>query len=789
MSRVRVMDGGFVEGPVLDGAGLGEAKVLNPEEAIKAKIEQEKVAEARALQNEGAAEKVLSKAVKTGSVADYNSAQTTVSNLARETALQTLKGMGYKCSGPAAAQVAKEAATAAKPAAKVGAKAEGKPEAQKPAAKAAAKAEGKPEATGKKEAAKPVAKSQPEQEHELGELKKSASEQEHELGELESQLKRVTDEVGHQKVSNAAKKPKAEGSIQQMKTQMKAIDKKLQAIPGDRVELLQEMVGYGDAGGGDSEAMLTKAKEKTDVATEKLQNMEKELSGMEGAAKSAQRKMKANAITASTNAIEMVTKNKGRMKEMKESLGSYRQIVLETTKRFAEKKTTQAQNFAMAMTERYYKSRAAVKQATRNVKEAKKHERHLTQRWVDSKKRVGTLDLDLQRVKMTAMGTEGDLLFATDKQKEFALMKVQTTQQNIEAYTSQKKLVQKTIKNYKQDITRQRESIKNRLRDVWRAKQEMMKTQENKNKAVQAVEDEKKRGEKLLNEPLPAPKTSNAQMQRAISRAAKRTEANIEKQDAERDVKKLFAKAGKTGAKKDLWKAERAETAMQTGSTGLKKPECSEQKGTCDFKPRTCRANRAKCKGSAHGKEGGPGGLQCTFKDIQCTDKITSSGIYVPIAPDVGFCAPWIPDGKNNATSAAESAASGSTLLEAAAVGGRTYVQAANPVNDKGLGKTYIVKLGGFHPDGASRSVGVLAFKRIVCDEENCEEFKASQCIRCDLDIFPSKATSQAQPKDNENFLLNCAIPMLKKNKDMVPNSAACQGEDLVFAKRALMAW
>ena len=134
MSRVRVMDGGFVEGPVLDGAGLGEAKVLNPEEAIKAKIEQEKVAEARALQNEGAAEKVLSKAVKTGSVADYNSAQTTVSNLARETALQTLKGMGYKCSGPAAAQVAKEAATAAKPAAKVGAKAEGKPEAQKPAA-------------------------------------------------------------------------------------------------------------------------------------------------------------------------------------------------------------------------------------------------------------------------------------------------------------------------------------------------------------------------------------------------------------------------------------------------------------------------------------------------------------------------------------------------------------------------------------------------------------------------------------------------------------------------------
>ena len=172
-------------------------------------------------------------------------------------------------------------------------------------------------------------------------------------------------------------------------------------------------------------------------------------------------------------------------------------------------------------------------------------------------------------------------------------------------------------------------------------------------------------------------------------------------------------------------------------------------------------------------------------------DTVTSMGIWVPIAPSVGFCAPWIPDGKHNATVDGESAGTGSTLLEAAAVGGRTYIQAADPKADqsKKLGKTYIVKLGGFHPDGAQKSVGMLVFKRIVCDEENCEEFKASRCIRCDLDVFPSEKTSQASPEDNMNFLKNCALPLLQKNLERVPKANACPGTDMVHAKRALMAW
>merc|ERR1719502_1510243 len=308
VSHVRVMDGGFLN-DVLDGTGLGEAKTSSQEEAIKAKIEQEKAAEARAIQNEGAAEKVLNKVVKTGSVADYNTAQATVQNLARETALQTLKGMGYKCTGPAAAiaksaedkkpQMAAKAGgkteptakgEAKKPAPKEGARAEqsktaasdAKPEGKKPAAKAEA-------ATGKqaaKEAAKPAGKpgAATKEASKPAAAKPAAKSEADELGELKSELQHVDRELP--KLIHKPKKPKEE-SLRQMKATLKGIASQLEATPvSGAVELVQEMVGYGDAGGAD--AMLAKAKQKTDIATEKLMNMEKELSGMEGAAKSAQ---------------------------------------------------------------------------------------------------------------------------------------------------------------------------------------------------------------------------------------------------------------------------------------------------------------------------------------------------------------------------------------------------------------------------------------------------------------------------------------------------------------------
>merc|ERR1711988_301944 len=111
------------------------------------------------------------------------------------------------------------------------------------------------------------------------------------------------------------------------------------------------------------------------------------------------------------------------------------------------------------------------------------------------------------------------------------------------------------------------------------------------------------------------------------------------------------------------------------------------------------------------------------------------------------------------------------SVLEAALIGGRTYVKAGLAQDDDKpeLGITYIVKLGGFHPDGASKKVGMLAFKRVVCKGGNCEEYKGSKCIVCDREVFNSDLTAKTTIADNVQFIKECALPVLQKNNEEVP--------------------
>jgi len=150
----------------------------------------------------------------------------------------------------------------------------------------------------------------------------------------------------------------------------------------------------------------------------------------------------------------------------------------------------------------------------------------------------------------------------------------------------------------------------------------------------------------------------------------------------------------------------------------------------------------------------------------------------VPVASGgVGFCTPWLTKVANNSTEPGE----------AATVGGKVIVE-YDMNNRKSLGQTYIVKIAAFHPDRAKKNIGVMAFKRTVCQGGSCEEYKASRCIRCDLDMFPSEFSEKTSAADNLNFLNKCALRLLMQfDEAKIPQKYYCEGEDLLSAQRSLL--
>lgn len=504
-------------------------------------------------------------------------------------------------------------------------------------------------------------------------------------------------------------------------------------------------------------------------------------------------KIKGVKLRAARGAVKIVKENTKAMKSMKEQLKGYQHIVRVATARFAEKKVHQALVFEGIAKERYYKTRDNARDEAKLVEKERAKEKLLSDKYVDAEKRVQDLKINIEAMQITESGAQGEEIFASDKDKEFAKFKAETTQQNFDAFKRQLKLAEETEQSYKDDLEDQQRVVKDQLQSQLKAKQDMKQTQDFKNQALKHTKEERERSEELINRPLPVHlQTTEEEKDEAVEKVEESTEEKMRAHLVVLTAEKDLQKAVVSGKASDMSRAEDELEKLKHPHSG--RSSSSEPTGTCKFHPRTCKPNGAKCKGEVHAIDGEPGALECALPDdMRCYDKLTSYGVFVPIAtPGIGFCAPWLPGGKENATYPDESAASESSVLEAAALGGRTYVKAGqNPSkNDEfALGTTYVVKLGAFHPDGAKKNVGMLAFKRIVCHDVRCEEFKTSKCFMCDRDIFLSEATALTTVDENLNFLKDCALSILDKHDQNVPEAYRCSDGDLLSANRALIAW
>lgn len=555
---------------------------------------------------------------------------------------------------------------------------------------------------------------------------------------------------------------------------------------GSATELGEAMPTTPD--GAEQALKLDDANKATQDALSQLEAMNKAVAEMKQRLKEATDKIQKVKFRAAKSAAATVQQTKSAMQEMKEQLQQYQNVVRAATNRFAETKVKDAQGFATIMKERYYKSRGMTKVEETKLEKAREKHKVLSEKALEAGKRVAELKVQLEAMQVKETATKGEEIFATTADKNFAKFQAEATEENMKAYQRQIDLAKETEEGYKQDVEAQKREIKNALENHLKAKQEQKAAQDKKNDALEELVKQKKRSAQLVNTPLPTPESlpTPSQQADAIERDRLKEEAKLEHQQKINDAEKQLARAADSGKARDLAIAQ-GELDTLNGKTPI-----GSQGGECGFLTRKCSSNGAKCKGEKNQGAGEAGSLECSMpEDMRCYDSLTSAGIFVPVAsPGIGFCAPWLSGHVMNATYD-DAPSSENSVLEAALMGGRTYVKAGlhqSKTNPK-LGVTYVVKLGGFHPDGASRKVGMLAFKRVVCKGGNCEEFKGSKCFVCDREIFTSDLTARTTIADNVQFMKECALPILQKNNEEVPEGHQCKDADLISATRAMLAW
>ena len=521
-------------------------------------------------------------------------------------------------------------------------------------------------------------------------------------------------------------------------------------------------------------------------------------------------KMKAEVLTATTKvqtvklssqkaAVAAVASNHKRMKEMKTELSGFQSMMKVAAKRFASTKVNDTTNFETVMKNKYYVALKVAKDAAKLVRDTKAEMASYAEKNQEALEQSERIKATLKKEKYMYVSRQADEINARGDDKDFHKFKVKATAENIETLKEKLKTLKQTAEEAEEDRARTETTFKRLIKEELEKKKTVIQARDAKNEAFAEVLAQRKRSNKLSSAPLDVlnPLSEDAEAA-AINNAKMKAEHKMEENMEESNVERALRLAAKTGKQSDLRKAEAEEKRMQNGDGPLpniapSSSACHHEEGKCEFKPRKCKANGAKCQGRDHGVAGGPGSLDCFLGDnteLKCLDSITSSGIFVPVAePAVGFCAPWIPDHMHNATYDVEAAGQQDSVLEAAGLGGRTYIKGGEVKADGKLGSTYITKLGAFHPDGADKEVGVLVFKRIVCEENNCEEFKTARCIVCDYGIFDSKSTADSTVDENLNFLKTCAIPLLEKNGEIIPEESRCTDTNLVYAKRAVMAF
>lgn len=178
------------------------------------------------------------------------------------------------------------------------------------------------------------------------------------------------------------------------------------------------------------------------------------------------------------------------------------------------------------------------------------------------------------------------------------------------------------------------------------------------------------------------------------------------------------------------------------------------------------KLNFAKCQGKEHGSEGGTGKIKCTPSEGTCPDTAGGKGVFIlTAAGGSGFCAPWYNKMQNTSS------------LE--------FEYKSLDQGDSVLGDTFITKMTVTHPDTADRRVGLLAFKRTVCKNHECYEYKVGRCIKCDMEMFKSIIQKENDDADTKKFLQSCALPLLKK--ETFPKQNECTGPDKIKASRFLL--
>jgi len=90
-----------------------------------------------------------------------------------------------------------------------------------------------------------------------------------------------------------------------------------------------------------------------------------------------------------------------------------------------------------------------------------------------------------------------------------------------------------------------------------------------------------------------------------------------------------------------------------------------------------------------------------------------------------------------------------------------------------------------------SRSTGVLAYKRVVCNAGKCKTFKIGMCIDVNVrkKVWASKFNDLNQSfQANKKAFATAAVAVLKANNDRVPSYHRCKyKQDRQLAKYAIM--
>eukprot|EP00657_Telonema_sp_P-1_P008343 TRINITY_DN29323_c0_g1_i1.p2 TRINITY_DN29323_c0_g1~~TRINITY_DN29323_c0_g1_i1.p2 ORF type:complete len:103 (-),score=37.85 TRINITY_DN29323_c0_g1_i1:2-310(-) len=91
-------------------------------------------------------------------------------------------------------------------------------------------------------------------------------------------------------------------------------------------------------------------------------------------------------------------------------------------------------------------------------------------------------------------------------------------------------------------------------------------------------------------------------------------------------------------------------------------------------------------------------------------------------------------------------------------------------------------------PDGASKSVGTIAFKRMTCESQekgmNCATYKTGVCIDCgDVFKFGSKAGYKATDKETENFAENCVTVAFNQGGGLKSDFKCSDNDQMIFQR------